>query len=123
MNNPINTALDRDSNAIRVTQAPGSTSAGLQGNASTSTPTNVSSSASSVTILAANTSRKGASIFNDSTQILYLLRGGNGVASTTNYSTQIPPNSLYELPAPVTTALLTGIWASANGAARVTEET
>ena len=40
--------------------------------AGTATLSNVASSATNVTVLAANTARKGATIVNDSTQILYL---------------------------------------------------
>jgi hypothetical protein len=80
-----------------------------------------SSSASSVTILAANTSRKGAMIYNDSTQILYLDLSG-GTASSSSYSVQMGPNMLFELPGPtIYNGVITGIWASANGNARVTE--
>src|SRR5579859_6856713 len=56
-----------------------------QGGAATGTKSNVAGSASSVTILASNTSRKGAMVYNDSTAILYLDLSG-GVASTTSYS-------------------------------------
>lgn len=88
---------------------------------STGVQTSVASSASSVTILAANSNRFGASLYNDSTQILYLLYS-NGTASNTNYSLQIPAGAYWELPFSYTGAI-TGIWASANGNARVTELT
>lgn len=88
---------------------------------STGTKSNVGSSASSVTILAANANRKGATIYNDSTQILYLDLSG-GTASSSSYSTQVGSQQLFELPGPtIYTGLITGIWASANGNARVTE--
>lgn len=89
---------------------------------STSTQSSVSGSASSVTILAANSSRRSASVFNDSTADLYLLRGA-GTASTTNFSVRLFPYDYYETPYPVCTVALTGIWSSATGAARVTEDT
>ena len=50
--------------------------------------TSVASSSSDVTILAANRARKGALIFNDSTQILYLLLA-TGTSSNSNYSVQV----------------------------------
>lgn len=88
---------------------------------STGTKTNVASNASSVTILAANSSRKGALIYNDSTAVLYLDLSG-GTASATSYSVQIGAQGFYELPPqPIYIGLITGIWASANGNARVTE--
>lgn len=84
--------------------------------------TNVTSSASSVTVLAANTSRKQATIYNESTSVLYL-KLNSVAASATSYTVQIAPSGYYELPSPVYTGLITGIWASANGFARVTEIT
>lgn len=86
---------------------------------STGAKTNVTSSASSVTILAANTSRKGAAITNDSTQVLYLDVTG-GTASTSSYTVQLASGDYYEVPFGFSGAI-TGIWASANGSARVTE--
>jgi len=87
---------------------------------STSTGSNVNSSATSVTILASNTSRRAASIFNHSTQDLYIKEGTT--ASATDFLTIIPPNSLYELPSPMYTGKIDGIWTAANGAARVVEK-
>lgn len=87
--------------------------------AATGTKSNVASSASSVTVLASNASRKGAVIYNDSTQVLYLDLSG-GTATNASYSVQLPSNSYFELPA-LYTGAITGIWAAANGNARVTE--
>ena len=88
----------------------------------TATLSNVASSATSVTVLAANTSRKGACIFNDSTAVLYLKFGAT--ASTSSYTVQIAASGYFELPLPnVYTGIMDGIWASANGNARVTELT
>jgi hypothetical protein len=89
----------------------------------TVTNSNVASSATSVTILASNASRLGATVFNDSTAVLYLNLAGNA-ASTTNYTVQLVSNAYYELPpAHIYTGAITGIWASANGNARVCELT
>jgi hypothetical protein len=104
-------ASDQSSVPVSV---PASTTSGLS---------NVSGSASSVTVLASNASRKNATFFNDSTAILYL-KLNSGVASTTSYSVQIQPNGYYELPnGSVYTGAITGIWSAANGAVRVTELT
>ncbi len=93
----------------------------VAGGAATGTKTNVASSASSVTVLASNTSRKGAIFYNDSTQICYLDLSG-GTASSSSYSVQMPSNSYFELPGPnLYNGAVTGIWASANGNMRVTE--
>jgi hypothetical protein len=86
----------------------------------TGTLTNVSSSASNGTILASNTAREGATIFNDSTAILYLKFGTT--ASATSYTVQVAAGGYYEVPFGYT-GIIDGIWASANGNARVTEIT
>src|SRR5581483_7434320 len=90
--------------------------------AATGTQTSVASSASSVTVLASNAKDRGATVYNDSTQVLYLLLVTGGTASTTAYSVQIGAGAYYEVPFRYTGALI-GIWASANGNARVTEFT
>ncbi len=93
------------------------------GGSATGTKSNVAGSASSVTILASNTSRKGAIIYNDSTAVLYLDLSG-GTAASTSYSVQLPANAYFELPGPnVYNGAITGIWSSATGNARVTEWT
>lgn len=89
----------------------------------TGTITSVASSATDVTVLASNASRKSAAVYNDSTQILYLALS-NTTSSATVYTTQIAAGGYYELPVGrdgVYTGVLKGIWASANGNARVTE--
>lgn len=89
--------------------------------AATGTLTNVASSASSVTILTANPARKGAMMFNESTQILYLKLAASA-ASATSYTVQLAAGAYYEVPFSYT-GEMRGIWASANGSARVTELT
>lgn len=88
--------------------------------AQTATLTNVASSATSVTVLAANNARKGAQFYNDSTQILYLKFGTT--ASTSSFTVPLAAATYYELPAGYV-GRIDGIWASANGNARVTEIT
>ena len=83
---------------------------------------NVASSASSVTLFAAATGRVNMRlIYNDSTQVLYVALDGS-VASTSNYSVQIASQGYYEFVGPgyVLGGKITGIWASANGFARLT---
>ncbi len=82
--------------------------------------TSVAGSASSVSLLASNASRLGATIFNDSSAILYLKLGTT--ASTTSYTAQLASNAYYEVPFNYTGAI-DGIWASATGNARITELT
>lgn len=91
----------------------------------TATLANVSSSASSVTLIAANAARRGWIIANDSTQILYVKFGTT--ASATSYTYMIPAataTQVFVLEAAYGTSYqgdITGIWASANGSARTTE--
>lgn len=91
----------------------------------TGTISSVSGSASSVTVLAANTSRKGATIFNDSAATLYLALSDT-TASTTVHTVQVAASGYYELPlndGGVYTGRIAGIWSSATGSARVSEMT
>lgn len=97
--------------------------------ANSATVTPVTSSATSVTLLAANSGRHAdrdggpsAVIANDSTAILYVLLGG-GTASSTNYSYQLDAKSTVPAVLEVWSyrGAISGIWASANGSALVTE--
>lgn len=91
---------------------------------STGTTTSVASSATLVTLKAANTSRKKISIANDSTAILYVLLG-TGTVSTTVYSFALAAKSgvAFDRTIEGYTGVITGIWASANGFATITEFT
>ncbi len=96
-------------------------------NALNSTVASVSDTATSTALLAANSERKGASIYNDSTEILYVLLGA-GTASSSNYSVQIPFEGYFEVPRMGTGGTyageINGVWASdASGAARISEYT
>jgi hypothetical protein len=87
------------------------------------THSSVGDSATSVTILAANTRRRGASIVNASTAILYLNMTGDTATATTAHHVQLPTLAYYEVPFGFT-GLITGIWASdAGGSANVVEYT
>lgn len=81
----------------------------------------VNDSASSQTLLAAGAAQNGASVFNDSTEILYLLQG-IGTASATVFSVKLDPGDYWESPhAFYARGGLSGIWANnASGAACVT---
>ena len=84
----------------------------------TGAQTSVAGSASSTTLLASNTSRKGFSIYNDSTAILYVRF--QATASTSNFSVKLQPDAYYE-DSMGYTGVIDGIWASATGNARITE--
>jgi hypothetical protein len=81
----------------------------------------VSASTSAVTILSANGLRRFATIYNDSTAVMYLVFGPG--ASLTNYTLQMAPGGFYEVPVGLATMSFSAIWASAVGAARVTSIT
>jgi hypothetical protein len=85
----------------------------------TATVTSVASSATNVTLLASNSSRKMATFYNDSTKDLFLKFGAT--ASTTSFTVLINPDGFYELPLPMYTGIIDGIWSSASGSARITE--
>jgi len=88
--------------------------------APTGTQTSVAGSASNVTLLAANVLRKGATIYNDSTAILYLRLAAT--ATTSNFTVKLFADDYYEVPFGYY-GIIDGIWASATGNARVTELT
>lgn len=84
----------------------------------TATLANVASSASSVTLFSAAGNTNSRAIFNDSTAVLYVKFGTT--ASTSSYTVQIAASGYYEFPQPVFAGRVDGIWASANGSARLT---
>jgi hypothetical protein len=84
----------------------------------TSTPTTVASSATSVTILASNSNRKGATIWNDSTATLFLEFGAT--ATTSAFTAKLSPSGYFEVPFHYT-GVISGIWSAANGNALVRE--
>lgn len=105
---------------LRATPVPISgTVSSTPASSSTAVVTSVASSATNVQLLAVNAGRKAFSVYNESTSILYLKLGTT--ASAASYSVQIPTNSYYESQNLIYTGEVDGIWASANGSARITE--
>jgi len=88
--------------------------------AGTATLSNVGASVTSVTLLAANVARIGATVYNDSTALLYVKFGTT--ASTSSFTVRVASQGYYEVPFGYT-GRIDGIWASANGSARVSEMT
>jgi len=87
--------------------------------AQTATLANIASSASNVTLFAAVTGTiRARAIYNESTAVLFVKFGVT--ASPTSYTVQIPAGGYYEFPQPIYGGQVDGIWASANGSARVT---
>lgn len=79
---------------------------------------NVGSSATNVTLFAAAGDTNARAIYNDSTAVLYVKFGAT--ASATSFTVQLAAGAYYEFPQPVYAGQVDGIWASANGSARVT---
>lgn len=91
------------------------------GRTTDATLNSVASSATSVQIFAANSAIMRRTLFNESSAILYL-KFASTAASLTSYTTQVAAGAMYEFPGnPCYRGAVTGIWASANGAARTTE--
>lgn len=80
--------------------------------------TRVTSVATSTTLLAANAARRLATIFNESTSVLYIKFGAT--ASATSYTVQVPAGGYYEVPG-FYSGIIDGVWSTANGAAQITE--
>ena len=124
----VKLSLGADGTAVDAVAGAGETGTGVQrvveatGACTTGTASAVADAATDTTILASNTARYGATIWNDSTEVLYLLLG-SGTSSATNCSVKINPDGYYEVPFGYT-GVLKGLWAdNASGSARVTEFT
>lgn len=90
--------------------------------ASTATLSNINDTASSTSLLASTATRKGVMVTNDSTSDLYLKYGAT--ASATSFTVKIAAGGYWEMPEPIFTGALDGIWsADSTGAARITELT
>jgi hypothetical protein len=83
------------------------------------TPTSVASSAATVTLIAANANRRSLTIFNNSTAILYV--AFDATATQAGAKVPIGAGGFYEMPSPIYTGVISGIWASANGNASIYE--
>ncbi len=129
IDNGLGTALGTAANPIVTSNAAGGSGmtqaefiAALK--SGTGTKSAVASGIASVTILASNANRKGATIANTDANILYLDLSG-GTASATSFTVALAggatPPAYYEAPFGYTGAI-TGIWgADGTGSALVTE--
>ena len=106
-------AVDAEGRVITTTEGGG-------GGVLSATVTRVAASATSVTLLAANATRRGVIVHNDSNADLWLKFGAT--ASATSYTVKLGPGDLYESPSsPVYPGIIHGIWSAADGAAQITE--
>jgi hypothetical protein len=84
----------------------------------TSTGTTVAGTTSNISLLPANASRKGVTIWNNSTANLFIDTASN--APTTAFSVKINAGGYYELPFGYTGAIF-GVWDAVNGSAFIRE--
>lgn len=90
----------------------------------TETITTIGGSASSVSLASANVNRCGLTIFNDSTAALYVAPAAT--ASTSSFKVKIASGGYYEWPmynGKLYKGVVSGIWDSATGNARIVEST
>ncbi len=92
----------------------------IQTTSATGTLSTVASVAASTVLLAANAARKGVIITNQSTSPLYLALAAT--ASSSAFTARLDPSDCYETPFNYT-GVISGIWATANGNALITELT
>jgi hypothetical protein len=103
---------------------PDGTSVASSSSTSSSTSTSatsVSVTDSNTTILATNTSRKMASIYNEGAETAYVKLGAS--ATTSSYTIPIVSSGYYELPKPIYTGVIDAITASGTATLRITEFT
>jgi len=84
------------------------------------TRANVPAQVADTVLLAFNMDRRGGTVYNDSSSILYLSLGSG--ASPTSFTCRLKSQSYYEIPFDYVGAVH-GYWVAANGVARVTELT
>ena len=75
---------------------------------STATVTRVADAVTTAQLLAENGSRRGAIFYNDSAQSLYLKFGVS--ATTLQFTLEMAPESYFEIPTPIYTGRIDGIW-------------
>lgn len=108
--------------AVAVVDTTGTQLAGFdQSRPATAALTNVASVTTSVVLAAANAARRGLIIVNDSTKVLYVAFAAT--ASATAFTYKLGGGATVELPLNGYTGVVSGIWATANGNARITEIT
>ena len=87
--------------------------------AGTSTVTAVAASATVVTLVAANGGRKGLIVYNDGTVDMYIKFGPT--ATTSSFTYKVVGGGTLEMAQPIYTGIVTALWDSASGNARITQ--
>jgi hypothetical protein len=94
----------------------------IEASAATGTQTNPSLSTTSATVLAANVLRRGATIFNNSTSILFIRLSATAASSTT-FTAKLNPEDYYEVPGNYNGAITGILNTGTTTAVQVTEIT
>lgn len=91
--------------------------------ANSATITSSSVSTTSQTLLAANALRKGLLISNMAATAVLFVKFGATAVSATSHTVRIPAYGYYEMPLPIYTGIVDGIWdvTTGGGSALVTE--
>lgn len=109
-------------NVVVITGQTSGNISSLPAKLATSTVVSISASVSSVTLLANNTDRAAAIVYNDSPSAVYVKFGSN--ASYTNgFSYCLPASVTLEFSQPIYTGIVTAFWLQATGSAWITEVT
>jgi cytoskeletal protein RodZ len=115
---PVNLALSGTALSANSGAPNAQTLRTIGATATTGAGSSVTTATSNSLLLAALATRIGATIYNESTAILYVAYGFT--SSTTNYSVQIAPNGYLEIPPSFTSLAMNGVWSAVNGNARIT---
>jgi len=83
--------------------------------------TAITSTVGTVVLAAAQVKRVALSIYNASTNPLYM-KFGSG-AKSTDFTLMMVGSAYYEIPRPIYNGQITGVWPTANGFAYITEST
>jgi len=117
---PPNTAAVATDPALVVAISPNNSFTVSSAKPSVNTTSSVAGSTSNVILLPSNGTRLGATIYNDSSALMYIKLGAP--ASTTDFTIKMFPLSYYEVPYGYT-GEIDAIWSSAVGFARIGELT
>lgn len=104
---------------VQITNSAGWVVYAIDSNGTGGPVTAVTSTVGTVTLAAANTRRVNLSIYNASTNPLFMKLGAS--ATTASYTLMMVGSGYYELPRPLYNGIITGIWQTANGSALVSE--
>lgn len=117
---PPNTAAVSADPALVVAISPNNPITTSVARPATSVTSSVAGSATNVVLLPSNSTRLGATIYNDSSALLYIKLGTT--ATTADFTIKMFPLGYYEVPYGYT-GEIDAIWSVANGHARIDELT